>query len=65
MTPETLQRAITGPDFLIKLATNLKMEQEGRKLAEDKVTEQHTVIVAQENTMKEMTKRATFGLHPL
>lgn len=60
MTPETLQHAITEPDFLIKLATNLKMEQEGRKLAEDKVTEQHTVIVAQENTMKEMTKRATF-----
>ena len=60
MTPETLQRAITEPDFLIKLATNLKMEQEGRKLAEDKFTEQHALIVAQENTMKEMTKRATF-----
>lgn len=60
MTPETLQRAITEPDFLIKLATNLKMEQEGRKLAEDKVSEQHSLIVAQENSMKEMTKRATF-----
>ena len=42
------------------------MEQEGRKLAEDKVAEQHTLIVAQENTMKAMTKHYNFcGLHPL
>lgn len=60
ITPETLQRAITEPDFLIKLAINLKMEQECRKLADATIAEQHTLIVAQENTMKEMTKRATF-----
>lgn len=36
---ETLQRAITSPDFLIKLATELKQEQNARKLAEQQVKE--------------------------
>lgn len=39
MTEETLQRAITSPDFLIKLATELKQEQNARKLAEQQVKE--------------------------
>lgn len=39
MTEETLQRAITSPDFLIKLATELKREQNARKLAEQQVKE--------------------------
>lgn len=44
MTENTLERALTSPDFLIELVTNLKHEQEARKLAESKVAEQ------QENT---------------
>ena len=28
MTEDTLQKALTSPDFLIQLATNLKLEQE-------------------------------------
>lgn len=39
MTEETLQKAITSPDFLIKLATELKQEQNARKLAEQQVKE--------------------------
>ena len=39
MTPDTLEQAITSPDFLIRLATELKNEQEKRKVLETKVEE--------------------------
>lgn len=39
MTPDTLEQAITNPDFLIRLATELKNEQEKRKVLETKVEE--------------------------
>ncbi|PHA72685.1 phage antirepressor [Bacillus toyonensis] len=44
MTDNTLEQALTSPDFLIELATNLKHEQEARKLAESKVVAQQVVI---------------------
>ncbi|MEI3609275.1 BRO family protein [Pseudogracilibacillus sp. SO10305] len=34
MTENTIEQALTNPDFLIQLATNLKQEQEARKKAE-------------------------------
>lgn len=37
MTNDALHRAITEPDFLIRLATELKQEQEARRLAEKKI----------------------------
>lgn len=37
MNDETLKRAILEPDFLIKLATELKEEKEQRKLLEEKI----------------------------
>lgn len=37
MTPETIEKAITSPDFIIQLATQLKNEQEKRKQAEAKI----------------------------
>lgn len=37
MTPETIEKALTSPDFIIKLATQLKDEQEKRKQAEAKI----------------------------
>ncbi|MEM5640455.1 hypothetical protein AAHH71_26290 [Bacillus toyonensis] len=40
MTEDILEKALTSPDFLIKLATNLKHEQEARKLAESQVVKQ-------------------------
>ena len=39
MTNDTLEKALTSPDFLIQLATNLKEEQQKRTEAERKVTE--------------------------
>lgn len=47
MTDNTLEKALTSPDFLIKLATNLKEEQEKRKLLEEeKKTNAPKVIFA-------------------
>ena len=37
MTDNTLEQALTSPDFLIKLATELKNEKEQRKTLEEKV----------------------------
>lgn len=37
MTGDTLEQALTSPDFLIRLATELKTEQEARRLAEQKI----------------------------
>lgn len=34
MTPETIERTLTNPDFIIRLATELKQEQEKRKALE-------------------------------
>lgn len=34
MTPETIEKTLTNPDFIIGLATQLKQEQQARKLAE-------------------------------
>lgn len=34
MTPDTLEKAILSPDFIIKLATNLKEEQQKRSILE-------------------------------
>lgn len=36
MTENTVERALSDPDFLIQLATNLKDEQNKRRLAEEK-----------------------------
>ena len=45
MTDEALERAITEPDFLIRLATQLKEEQEKRKQAELMVEEQKPAVL--------------------
>lgn len=37
MTPETIEKTLTSPDFIIQLATQLKNEQEKRKQAEAKI----------------------------
>lgn len=39
MTPETIEKAIYDPDFIIKLATQLKQERSGRLIAEQQVQE--------------------------
>ncbi|MDU3406655.1 phage antirepressor KilAC domain-containing protein [Clostridium sp.] len=37
MNDDTLEKALTSPDFLIQLATNLKEEKEKRKLLEEEI----------------------------
>lgn len=39
MTPETIEKTLTNPDFIIQLATQLKEEQVLRKQAEEKMLE--------------------------
>lgn len=47
MTDNTLERALTSPDFLIQLATNLKEEQAKRKALENRIeTDKPKVIFA-------------------
>ncbi|WP_257156216.1 hypothetical protein [Bacillus cereus] len=44
-----MEKVLTSPDFLIELATNLKNEQEERKLAESKVVAQQVVYAEHQN----------------
>ena len=45
MTEQTLERALTSPDFLIELATRLKMEQEARIQAEEKIEKDRPKVI--------------------
>ena len=45
MTEQTLEKALTSPDFLIKLATNLKEEQEARRKAELKIEQDKPKVI--------------------
>ena len=48
MTNDTLEKALTSPDFLIQLATNLKLEKEKNKMLTDKIeTDKPKVIFAE------------------
>ena len=44
MTEQTIEKALTSPDFLIQLATQLKQEQEARKLAEQTIEKQKPLV---------------------
>jgi prophage antirepressor-like protein len=39
MTPETIEKALNDPDFIISIATQLKAERQGRLIAEQQVGE--------------------------
>lgn len=45
MTDETLKKALTSPDFLIQLATELKQEQEKRKELESKIEQDRPKVI--------------------
>lgn len=45
MTDSTLEQALTSPDFLIKLATELKNEKEQRKALEEKVEQDKPKVI--------------------
>lgn len=53
MTENTVERALSDPDFLIQLATNLKEEQNKRKLAEEKARKEQISRIAAEQEVKE------------
>ncbi|WP_121615253.1 phage antirepressor [Virgibacillus halodenitrificans] len=51
MTPETIEQALLNPDTLIKLATNLKEEQEKRLDAERQIQKQKPLVSFAETCM--------------
>lgn len=53
MTENTLEKALTSPDFLIQLATTLKEEQEKRKALE-------TTVAVQEQQISELRPKASY-----
>ena len=53
MTEQTLERALTSPDFLIELATQLKAEQAQRKQLE-------TTVAVQNQQILEMKPKASY-----
>ena len=53
MTEQTLERALTSPDFLIELATQLKTEQEQRRRLE-------TTVAVQEQQIAELQPKASY-----
>ena len=53
MTENTLEKALTSPDFLIQLATTLKEEQEKRKALE-------TTVAVQEQQISELQPKASY-----
>lgn len=53
MTDQTLEKALTNPDFLIQLATQLKTEQEQRRKLE-------TTVAVQEQQIAELQPKASY-----
>jgi anti-repressor protein len=51
MTENTLEKALTSPDFLIQLATQLKEEQTKRFVAEQKIQKQQPLVSFAESCM--------------
>lgn len=51
MTPETIEQVLLNPDTLIKLATNLKEEQQKRMIAEQKIEQQKPLVEFAESCM--------------
>ncbi|WP_338135978.1 phage antirepressor KilAC domain-containing protein [Paenibacillus thiaminolyticus] len=51
MTEQTLEEALTNPDFLIDLATRLKEEQQARLAAESQVKQQQPLVQFAETCM--------------
>ena len=60
MTENTIEKALTSPDFLIQLATKLKEEQEARKKAEATIEEQKP-LVSFANTVTESSDGLDIG----
>ncbi|UAL46832.1 phage antirepressor [Sutcliffiella horikoshii] len=61
LTPEKVEEALLNPDTLIRLATNLKVEQEKRLAAENMVLEKNKVIATQYKNLQEQRPKVIFA----
>ena len=57
MTDQSLEKALTDPDYLIRLATVLKDERQRRYEVEAKVKEQNQLITQQRNEIQALDKQ--------
>ncbi len=70
MTPETIEKTLTDPDFIIGLATRLKTEHESRLLAEQQVNElqpkatYYDLVLQSKSTMSVSKISKDFGMSP-
>lgn len=51
MTPETIEKTLTNPDFIIQLATNLKQEQAARQKLQAQIEENRPKLALYETAM--------------
>ena len=65
MTEQTVEKALTSPDFLIQLATNLKKEQEARQEAEAKNFKLEHEVVGLNEKISELKPKADYVDHIL
>lgn len=61
MTPSTIEQALTSPDFLIKLATQLKQEREKRAEAEEIAKKRQATIDSQREVIREQASKVLFA----
>ena len=61
MTPSTLEQALTSPDFLIKLATQLKQEREKRAEVEEIAKKRQATIDSQREVIREQASKVLFA----
>ena len=59
MTQQTIEKALTEPDFLIQLAVNLKEERQKRLLAEQECEHQRTRIVELGSKVDDLQQEVT------
>ncbi len=55
MTPETIEKTLTNPDFIIRLATELKKEQQARSAAEQQIEQDKPKVVFAESVTASQT----------
>ena len=60
MTEQTVEKALTSPDFLIQLATNLKKEQKARQEAEAKNFKLEHEVVGLNEKISELKPKADY-----
>lgn len=61
MTPSTLELALTSPDFLIRLATQLKQEREKRAEVEEIAKKRQATIDSQREVIREQASKVLFA----